>query len=78
MLACKTYQVVTTPKPLREPLTFGAIRSVLCDGPRCRNRSAPVFLALGVKGALALCQVCRAWHQRVIREALPDLKRRPR
>lgn len=54
---------------------IGPIATVLCEGRGCRDRTAPVFVALGTRGALALCADCRAWQHRIIRAVLPELRR---
>lgn len=54
---------------------LGPIVTPLCEGRCCGNRTAPLFVSLGVKGALLLCADCRAWQQRIIRAVLPELRR---
>jgi len=63
------------PPWLREPRLFGRPRTVLCQGRCCPARTAPVFVALGVKGVLLLCGECRAYQSRVARALLPSLIR---
>lgn len=68
------FQVVTY-RPLARCLPLGPVRTPPCEGRACGNRTAPVFVALGVKGALLLCEECRAWKDRIIRERLPEIRR---
>lgn len=75
-LTCKTYQVMTIPKPLPEPLLFGRSVTVRCDGSHCPNPTAPVLISLGTAGAFWLCAHCHAGRLRLIRAMLPVLKRR--
>mgnify|MGYP001570789025 CR=1 FL=1 len=56
-------------------LPLGPIAIVLCEGRCCGNRTAPLFISLGVRGALMLCGDCRAWQQRIIRAVLPEIRR---
>ena len=61
------------PTPSGHPI--GPIATPLCEGRCCADRTAPLFISLGVRGALMLCADCRAWQQRIIRAALPEIRR---
>ncbi|BFU90122.1 MAG: hypothetical protein NTAFB01_13090 [Nitrospira sp.] len=74
-LTCKLYQVLTSPKPLPEPIPVGRSVTVRCEGPRCANRTAPVFVSLGPSGAAWLCATCRAMKLHLLRAALPLLRK---
>lgn len=63
------------PSALSAGLPIGRPRTVLCQGRCCTDRTAPVFVALGVRGALVLCAACRAWQHRIIRAVVPELRR---
>jgi len=54
---------------------LGPIVTPLCEGRCCRDRTVPLFVSLGRRGMLMLCADCRAWQQRIIRAALPELRR---
>jgi hypothetical protein len=64
-----------TYRPLAVSRAFGRITTALCQGRCCGNRTAPVFLTFGVRGARLLCADCRAWHERIIRQMLPEIRR---
>ena len=64
-----------TAQPTEGSCPIGPIATVLCEGRGCRDRTAPVFVALGVRGALALCAECRAWQNRIVRAVLPEIRR---
>lgn len=64
-----TYRSKTPGYPL------GPVETPLCQGRCCGNRTAPVWLTFGVRGALRLCADCRAWHQRIIRTKLSEIRR---
>lgn len=70
------FQAMRAPNLASRHVPIGPIATVLCEGRCCRDRTAPVFLAFGVRGALALCAECRAWQNRIVRLALPELRRR--
>jgi len=63
------------PSALRSGYPIGPVVTALCQGRCCGNRTAPVFLTFGVRGALLLCADCRAWHERIIRQMLPEIRR---
>lgn len=63
------------PSALRASYPLGPIVTHLCEGRCCGNRTAPLFVSLGVKGALMLCADCRAWQNRIVRAVLPELRR---
>jgi hypothetical protein len=54
---------------------LGPIETPLCQGRCCGNRTAPLLITFGVKGALFLCAECRAWHHRIIRTRLAEIRR---
>ncbi len=64
-----------TYRPSAFGLPVGPIVTHLCEGRCCGNRTAPLFVSLGVKGALMLCADCRAWQNRIVRAVLPELRR---
>lgn len=64
------------PPWLREPRLIGRIRTVLCQGRGCPDRTAPVLVSPGVKGVLLLCGECRAYQVRIARAMLPSMIRR--
>lgn len=63
------------PSVLSAGIPIGRVQTIRCEGRCCPDRSAPVFVALGVRGALALCAECRAWQGRIAQAALLKLKR---
>lgn len=63
------------PSALRAGFPFGPVVTHLCEGRCCVTRTAPLFVSLGVKGALMLCADCRAWQNRIVRAVLPELRR---
>lgn len=78
MFGFHAHQLLTGPRPMREPVPVGPIVTPLCDVRSCPNRTAPVFLVLGARGALTLCTACRDRHHRIVQAALPELKREAR
>lgn len=78
MLSCKLYQVLTIPKPLREPITIGRPVPVWCEGSHCPDRTAPVFLSFGTAGIFRLCGHCHAGRVRLLRAMLPVVRPRMR
>lgn len=71
------FQSLTYRTPGYEPGPLGPIAQPRCHGRCCGNRTAPVWLTFGVRGALFLCAECRAWQQRLIRSRLADIRRAP-
>jgi hypothetical protein len=63
------------PSALSTVYPIGPIVTHLCEGRCCGNRTAPLFVSLGVRGALMLCADCRAWQNRIVRAVLPELRR---
>ena len=61
----------------REPVRYllGGIETPLCQGRCCRERTAPVFITFGTRGALLLCADCRAWRLRTIPARIREIRR---
>lgn len=62
-------------RPAWAGISFGPVVTPLCEGRCCGDRTAPVFVSLGVRGALMLCADCRAWQNRIVRAVLPEIRR---
>lgn len=62
-------------RPVSAGHPVGPVVTPRCEGRCCGNRTAPLFISLGVRGALLLCADCRAWQQRIIRAVLPEIRR---
>lgn len=56
---------------------FGPIDRPECQGRCCEDRTAPVFVTVGLRGVRLLCAACRTWRPHMIRAALADLRRVP-
>jgi len=61
----KSYVAQMTPEPLPEPIIVDR---------RCRSPLPPMFLTFGMSGLRFMCEGCRAWQVRLIRNALPATK----
>ena len=66
------------PAVLTESIMIGQPRTLRCEGRCCPDRTAPVFVAVGIKGALLLCEACRSWQHRMLHVAAIEIKRRAR
>ena len=54
---------------------IGPLEQPRCQGRCCGHRTAPVFVTFGSHGMRVLCADCRAWHERLIRARIRDLRR---
>jgi hypothetical protein len=64
------------PPALPEPVVVGRPRTLACENRCCRDRTAPVFLVLGVRGLAMICADCRARQNRLVRATLATVRRR--